>query len=466
MALAGCSAITTRDEKGNSPFSNRVDPNGTLPVLPRTFDNIAFVRLLAGGLEDKCNGSNGTRVYPDNNELDFQCAIDKFYERTATQNDGGQRLERNRIQERILAVSEERCNAYKKYLRYDQGSSNFWLGSTATLSGALGAISPGVGAARAFSAAAGVLTGINAEYNQAFYGNLFYNVIAKGIDERRREAYREIQTYGQSKALADYPVEAAIKDAIVYDGMCSAVSAMEFAEKSIQLVNDPGVNSLNRILVKVNQARDIIDKKSIALSPQQSSDGKLSSTSEDLRFGTLLASHDRGDPQHFIWNRSQHAQKKVADLASVTSEIQRTLDSKSKDKYDSYVKAIGEQFNATFSVALAAYQTNLQVCVSELPNRVKELEEARAALTKALSDKDDNAINQAKHQISQAQSGIDGKLESADFITRHLDDLIDGFIKQSVDDIQKGKSVGVYDISQHGSFDSAVCGKLNPTGAK
>lgn len=46
--------------------------------------------------------------------------VNEFYSRVAGQSEAGKRMERNRVQERILPVAEDRCNAYKQYLCYDQ----------------------------------------------------------------------------------------------------------------------------------------------------------------------------------------------------------------------------------------------------------------------------------------------------------------------------------------------------------
>ena len=464
IAVAGCSSFTVQDEHGKSEFSGRVDAHGSLPAIHRTFDSLSFVKMLAGGKASECDGESGSiRVYPNHNGADYQCAIDRFYERTTALNDAAQRLERNRIQEHILAVSEERCNAYKKYLRYDQGSTNFWMGSTATLAAALGAIAPGLAAAKTYSATAGVLTGINAEYNQAYFGNLFYTVIAKGIDERRRDAYREIQTYGQVKGLANYTMEAALKDAIVYDGMCSAVSAMEYAEKSIQLVNDPGIDSLNRILVKANQMHDIIEKKTTDLGQlQKSNDGKLATSTENIRFGTLLAFDDSNDPQHFIQTQVQHAALKVADFAPVMAEISRRLSGAGLNnlnaKKDAETKIKGK-FITTDSDLYKAYLANLSACGTALPDKIKGLEDAKAELTRALTAHDQMSIDTAKHKISQAQTKIGDTLESAGFATRHLDNLIEGFIAQTVTDIGGNVTTPTYDFNGHGSF-GTTCGEI------
>jgi len=381
-------------------------------------------------------------------------------------------MERNRVQERILSVAEDRCNAYKQYLRYDRADSNFWMGSAATVVGALGAITNSATTARSLSATAGALSGINAEYNQAYFGNLFYNVISKAIDERRREAYREIQEYGQKKDLADYPVEAAIKDAIVYDGMCSAVSAMEYAEQSVRLVNDPGLDRLNRVLVKVNQARTILEKKTIDLNElAQDREGNLVSTLENIRFGSRLGT--KGDsPFNFVQSRLKHANVKIADFAAILAEIRRSLstgdaaklDSK-KGTWEANIKtAFGTTFNKEDGV-YKSYQTNINTCIDAMKTPMNQMDNARADMAKAQVDKQEADSAKAKHELNQAQGDIDKLTESVDFVTRHLDKLVARFIEISAKAIRDAKEVTVSlsipssEIAQIGQFDT-TCGKL------
>ncbi len=141
IVLSGCSAIPAKSNNNWSEFSNKVDAHGALPVMHHEFDMLPFVEMLEG-VE---NSSSATCIQKKPNgefePISYQCATKKFYDRTRILPESSQRLERNRIQERILAISEDRCNAYKRYLRYDQSMSNFWLGFGSTLAGGFGALS-------------------------------------------------------------------------------------------------------------------------------------------------------------------------------------------------------------------------------------------------------------------------------------------------------------------------------------
>lgn len=468
LSLAGCSAIPNNPfaaSAGLSEIKEKATIHGAKSVIPKNYQ-ASLVNLLAGEEYKTCpieNKGNAAEAY--------QCGIEKFYARVIGKSEANKRMERNRVQESILSVAEDRCTAYKQYLRYDQAESNFWMGSTATVMGALGAIVNTATAARTYSAAAGVLAGVNAEYNQAYFGNLFYNVITKAIDEDRREAYREIQEYGQKKDLASYPVEAAIKDAIVYDGKCSAVSALEYAEQSVRLVNDPGLDSLNRVLVKLNQAKAIIEKKTVDLGElSHDREGNLVSTLENIRFGSRLGS-SAGAPFDFIQSRLNHANTRIADLAAVIADVRHSLSSEDTAKLDktkdAWEKSIKDAFDATFKSdggTYPAYQANIQACTTTVQASSAPLETARAKMTVALADKEQPAIDKARHDISQAQGEIDKLTESVGFVTRHLDNLIDQFIEVSAKVIHEAKEKDPAltispDFSKSGQFDTA-CGKL------
>lgn len=160
------------------------------------------------------------------------------------------RIHRNSIQERVLSVSVSRCNVFKTFLRRDQSDKNFALGAATTIAGALGAILQGATASRNLAGTAGILSGIQGEYNQAYFSNLTAAVIIKGIESRQTALYDRLRRVGQPMSVADYPLEAAVKDAVYFDGMCSTVIGLEEASESITLANNPGLEAASRTVLR------------------------------------------------------------------------------------------------------------------------------------------------------------------------------------------------------------------------
>jgi hypothetical protein len=293
FVLAGCSAFPAADRNTDPEaveVDAKVDIHAPFPVTFRAgIEDIKLIEMLAGEQEgrriasmpreseDPVNGVAWSTKY------DFAFAA--FYRRLAGDPEF-QKLERNRIQERILMASDQRCTVFKTNHQRDQSRSNFWFGALGTFAGALGAVSSGVQSAKNLAATAGVLSGVRAEYNQAFYSNLLFAVITRGIDERRREAYRIIQQEGQTKAIGAYPAEAAIKDAILYDGLCNTAAGLEQAQESIRLAADPGIDTFNRMLLKANVTRSILENK--ITDPSE-----LEKSGTDLKAGTLVSKATR-----------------------------------------------------------------------------------------------------------------------------------------------------------------------------
>lgn len=399
------------------------------------FNELPFIEMLAGKerLKTKCPEEDGIKYSAPR----YQCAIDQFYERTSTLGDQDKRLERNRIQEHVLAISDDRCNAYKRFLRYDQSMSRFWLGVGSTLAGGLGALASTLTAAKTFAATGGVLSGISAEYNQDFYGNLFYSVVSKAIDEQRRDAYRQIQTYGQSKNLTDYPVEAALKDAIAYDGMCSAVSAMQYAEKAVQLVNDPGMDGMMRFLVKANQTRVIL-QNSVTNADELKKFGV--STIEDARFGSRLNSQTQTNPQATIQTQLEIANqltvdeiliafdRKYAKEASLNEANQKNWkESKQRQKLANTIreriKDIVDAFNETiYECSVPASKLHDQYLVSEnaLLTRGSDSYEPELQITR----------DQLRNKLEQLNSEVLG-------ISSHLRSLLGDLSKAALQLVPK-----------------------------
>ncbi len=154
---------------------------------------------------------------------------------------------RNAMLYYVIAMSNQKCGVYKKGIVSKKSTFDFYSGSLATLFSGAGAILSHQPTAQAFSAAAGVVTGTRAEFNQAFFSNLATNVIISGIDQVRKEYLDKLETK-LSKDLMEYPITAALGDAMEYHGLCSATEGLNKANDDITLVENIGVAKLNEFI--------------------------------------------------------------------------------------------------------------------------------------------------------------------------------------------------------------------------
>ncbi|NKB55974.1 MAG: hypothetical protein GKS00_06530 [Alphaproteobacteria bacterium] len=185
------------------------------------------------------------------------------------------KLGRDRVQERILGASKQRCGEYRNFLKEFDAESNFFLGSlTTTLAGA-GAIFTGTDVVRALSGSASIISGIRSELNEDFFHTLTIQVITEGFGAHREALYREIGKK-QKQSIADYTLEAAIKDSVEFHENCSLLAGLEHAAKAIERAKDPGLTALadaaDKIRVMRIKLRDAIDDDRIKVKPIEATD--------------------------------------------------------------------------------------------------------------------------------------------------------------------------------------------------
>lgn len=156
-----------------------------------------------------------------------------------------QRQRRNRVQGRIIAASDAACDRYKRSLNALFSDANFRFGTAATTAGGLGAIFKGEDTARALAGIAGIISGVRAEYNDAYFRNKVVEVLTKAMDIVRKKRLDEIRRR-ESLLLLDYTVEDAIADAIQYNASCTLIAGLQETQESLQTVSDPGLKWLAR----------------------------------------------------------------------------------------------------------------------------------------------------------------------------------------------------------------------------
>jgi hypothetical protein len=231
-------------------LSGRDDTAAYQLVNRKNFEQIDLVSLLDPDGRAQKQRPSWNSIDPGD-QIDF--ATDAFYRYNASE----LVLRRNRVQERILPASNQRCNVFKSGLQRSYSRGNFWFGTVATISGVAGAVVKSVQASKYLAGAAGIFSGTRAEWNQDFLSNLAVHVIVSGIETRQQQIYTQIVQNGQNKTIEQYTVEAAIKDALFYHGQCSVVTGLEVASNSIKLAAEPGIDAATVAMLKVKNAQNI-----------------------------------------------------------------------------------------------------------------------------------------------------------------------------------------------------------------
>lgn len=133
VALGGC---------GNSALlRDDVSVWGTNPLI----ENDSFQEIDLATLLDPSSEGIGGADSAEDSLRNLEQAFDAFNLKIDAEPDvAKQKQLRNRVQERILAASNERCGEYKQLIKEMDAEVNFWLGSATTAVAGVGAILTGV----------------------------------------------------------------------------------------------------------------------------------------------------------------------------------------------------------------------------------------------------------------------------------------------------------------------------------
>ena len=249
LAVSGCGTKTF----DGTIFSRQDSPFGVDNLIEReSLQTIDLAQLLTrGGVEPLKLPADD----PDNLKENIK-RLEEAFKTFDGNTDGDKKRLRNQIQERILAASNQACGEFKRELKKFDARWNFVLGSATTALAGAGAIF--TGAAAALSGSAAIVSGVRAELNEDYFHTLTIQVITNGFETRRKELYRDILK-ARNDSSTDYPVQRAIKDAILYHESCSLVAGLEHAALSIERAENPGLKQLNRTLDTFKTTREKLD---------------------------------------------------------------------------------------------------------------------------------------------------------------------------------------------------------------
>ncbi len=250
VSLAGCN---------NPYFTENVLEEGAQPLIDsKSFQKIDLALLLdPEGLIDSyaCRDSDACWDSDDCCDSDLsrrrlQRAFNAFYA-----NPNNQILRRNRVQDRIIASSNQRCAVYKRFLKRIDMTNNLFLGGITTVAAGLGSIFTNAATVRALSGSAAIASGLRGEINDVFLHKKTIQFVANGIESRRKAIYYDILKRRELSAddMKKYNVEKAVADAIVYHDACSLVIGLEQVALNHERAENPGLNELERTLKRLKK---------------------------------------------------------------------------------------------------------------------------------------------------------------------------------------------------------------------
>lgn len=423
LALTGCGLL----DKPRNAWDEReeqvsgVDKHSSYPAVRRVyFEQLNLVELIDPRDEAKtlypAAWESMRKLKRDGDErgwgIHYDLAFSAF--RESARDPNLKRLHRNSVQDRILSVADSRCNVFKTYLRRQQSNWNFWLGSATTAAGVLGAVLTGVNSSRNLAGAAGLFSGIQAEYNQQYFSNLASHVIVQGIEVRQAKMLATVVKERQTLGIDDYSIEAAVKDAITYDGSCSALAGLGEASESIKESVNPGLPRAFEIIASVRALNELAHAEDMA---QLADTGRLQKLQKQATPLTspLVAAIAKPQAGAAFWDKAGNAAKAptrvkelVADRASQLAAIHREAQGRlpeaqrSATPTDADIRAAFQKMVETELVA----KLPLAKCVAALTTPAKKAAEAEVTVKLSQEGSPDrlNAIEQL--DIARSSTGL------------------------------------------------------------
>jgi len=222
------------------------------PNLSYSKDNIDVACLIwehttplasgSGSCDDSHAAATSTRTETSNR---LNRAFADFYRSAGSTID--QRLKRDRVQNRIMGEADRRCELFKVHLNAMQSNTEFGAGAIATILGGIGALWSSETGARALAGAAGITSGVNAEFQKAYFQQMLVSVIASGIDMKRSEIANELGNK-RLNGIDNYTLETAVADAIRYAGACTLVEGTKKAKERIAEAGVLGIHQIEEAL--------------------------------------------------------------------------------------------------------------------------------------------------------------------------------------------------------------------------
>jgi hypothetical protein len=142
------------------------------------------------------------------------------------------KLLRNRYIGWLLHASNERCEAYKETLLETDRETNLVFGTLSTVLGILGGVFTPAATARGLSGAAGISSGLRAEFNSSFFAQKTAAALVRAMEAPRKTS-RDAILANFGKEVSEWPFSAALADVQAHHDKCSLVAAFESLTASL-----------------------------------------------------------------------------------------------------------------------------------------------------------------------------------------------------------------------------------------
>jgi len=207
-------------------------------------------------------------------------------------------------------------------------------------------------------------------------------VIVNAIKLERSKMRQELDNK-MKLSIADYPVELAVADVFRYNDACSLVGGLAAANQSITLVENPGLDSLNKSLLKANLTRFLMEHPTYTDSNILKDDG----TGNYAIIAGLPASSPRKAPTADPLIDYQSA---VDSLLLTAGDVSYALTADSLLKDTAVKLAIGPTVDAISKIvtSVAAAGTNglRSICETKAINSHTDILKAKLAVQAAQTD--------------------------------------------------------------------------------
>lgn len=343
------------------------------------------------------------------------------------------RVERNSIQDRLVAASNAICSEYKSELKEAHAKTNLQFGGASTVLGGLGALAQSANPAKLFSGSASIASGLRAEMNQTLYSMLAIEVITKAIDKARTDALREIDA-SQRNVVANYSLERAIADAVEYHSKCSLLAGLQEASTAVSQSESVGLKVLGKTLSDLGVETQIrLGKKDYQINTNDVTFIRTACSAADARYQRTLKESqiDPSKPAFKVaaerWDSTFKSPSYCKDLNTekagaagevdarwhaLVNELSTQTDDKERERLVGQIagqqaaaKAVAATLNAALESALLELQGN-KSRLDAADTAVKEMKAVRDEIKTLQDNSDESAIGDSLQRLKRLQAMI------------------------------------------------------------
>lgn len=367
---------------------------------------------------EKVEGLGSMELYQLERRLQY--AYKKATDEIAAKPDVQQQITRNGIQSQLMGSSDDKCSDYIVGLQNLQSNSGFLFGAATTILGGLGAIFTPAATARALAGAAGITSGVGAEFDNNMFQQKAISVIAKGM-EARRQRFRETSLDQQRKLpLREYTLQEAVADIERYHGFCHIVIGFTEAEDAlVERTRNVGLTAFGKIFKNVepngiDPAKDL-SRGSDAVAEAETSISEIRKTLQSSH-SELLELQDANKSEPILFRELAKIGKILDEIADKVAEV-LTIDVKSK------ARDLDKEMQATFAQMLNpdlqkdrdVHEKKLLLKKAELMSLKSQLHDDISTVNTQL-EREQKSIKAIKESVTLKviATGEDGKVKTAD----------------------------------------------------